>query len=69
MLMYFQSEPDTWTGVIFSAPLFVIPEPMKPSKAHLFMYGLLFGFADTWAAMPDNKMVGKAIKDPRNSRS
>lgn len=28
------------------------------------MYGLLFGFADTWASMPDNKMVGKAIKDP-----
>ncbi|KAJ7003173.1 hypothetical protein NC653_008421 [Populus alba x Populus x berolinensis] len=64
MLMYFQSEPNTWTGLIFSAPLFVIPEPMKPSKVHLFMYGLLFGFADTWAAMPDNKMVGKAIKDP-----
>ncbi|OIT19174.1 PREDICTED: caffeoylshikimate esterase-like [Nicotiana attenuata] len=32
LLMYFQSEPDTWTGLIFSAPLFVIPEPMKPSK-------------------------------------
>ncbi|XP_050234882.1 caffeoylshikimate esterase [Mercurialis annua] len=64
MLMYFQSDPNTWTGLIFSAPLFVIPEPMKPSKLHLFMYGLLFGIADTWAAMPDNKMVGKAIKDP-----
>ncbi|CAN1133015.1 Caffeoylshikimate esterase, partial [Linum perenne] len=64
MLMYFQSEPSTWTGLMFSAPLFVIPEPMKPSKLHLFAYGLLFGLADTWAAMPDNKMVGKAIKDP-----
>lgn len=32
MLMYFQSDPDTWNGLIFSAPLFVIPEPMKPSK-------------------------------------
>ncbi|KAM7259540.1 hypothetical protein ACFE04_015281 [Oxalis oulophora] len=64
MLMYFQSDPKTWTGLIFSAPLFVMPEPMKPSKIHLFMYGLLFGLADTWAAMPDNKMVGKAIKDP-----
>ncbi|CAI9779961.1 unnamed protein product [Fraxinus pennsylvanica] len=64
MLMYFQSEPGTWTGLIFSAPLFVIPEPMKPSKVHLFVYGLLFGLADTWAAMPDNKMVGKAIRDP-----
>lgn len=64
MLMYFQSYPTTWTGLIFSAPLFVIPENMKPSKLHLFLYGLLFGVADTWAAMPDNKMVGKAIKDP-----
>ncbi|XP_010535125.1 PREDICTED: caffeoylshikimate esterase [Tarenaya hassleriana] len=64
LLMYFQSEPDTWTGLIFSAPLFVIPEDMKPSRARLFAYGLLFGLADTWAAMPDNKMVGKAIKDP-----
>lgn len=25
---------------------------------------MLFGLADTWAAMPDTKMVGKAIKDP-----
>lgn len=64
MLMYFQSETNIWTGLIFSAPLFVIPENMKPSKVHLFVYGLLFGLADTWAAMPDNKMVGKAIKDP-----
>jgi len=64
LLMYFQSEPETWTGLIFSAPLFVIPEPMKPSGTHLFAYGLLFGLADTWAAMPDNKMIGKAIKDP-----
>ncbi|KAK1299250.1 hypothetical protein QJS10_CPB14g01126 [Acorus calamus] len=64
MLMYFQSEPDTWTGLIFSAPLFVIPDDMKPSKIRLFLFGLLFGFADTWEAMPDNKMVGKAIKDP-----
>ncbi|KAD4585239.1 hypothetical protein R6Q59_036042 [Mikania micrantha] len=64
MLMYLQSEPDTWTGLIFSAPLFVIPENMIPSKLHLTMYGLLFGLADTWAAMPDNKMVGKAIRDP-----
>ncbi|KAL6137699.1 hypothetical protein ACLB2K_062988 [Fragaria x ananassa] len=65
MLMYFQSsEPETWTGLIFSAPLFVIPENMKPSRLHLFMYGLLFGMADTWAAMPDNNMIGKAIKDP-----
>ncbi|KAF3516199.1 hypothetical protein DY000_02059810 [Brassica cretica] len=31
-------------------------EDMKPSKPHLFAYGLLFGLADTWTAMPDNKM-------------
>ncbi|KAF6144889.1 hypothetical protein GIB67_027858 [Kingdonia uniflora] len=64
MLMYIQSEPDTWTGLIFSAPLFVLPDNMKPSKILLFMYGLLFGMVDTWALMPDNRMVGKAIKDP-----
>ncbi|WOG99249.1 hypothetical protein DCAR_0518597 [Daucus carota subsp. sativus] len=63
MIMYFQSEAGLWTGLIFSAPLFVIPQAMIPSKVHLFAYGLLFGLADTWAAMPDNKMVGKAIKD------
>uniref|UniRef100_A0A7N0REV0 Serine aminopeptidase S33 domain-containing protein n=1 Tax=Kalanchoe fedtschenkoi TaxID=63787 RepID=A0A7N0REV0_KALFE len=65
MMMYFQSEPGLWTGLIFSAPLFVMPENMKPSRIHLFGYGLLMGLADTWAVMPDNKMVGKAIKDPR----
>ncbi|XP_010254283.1 PREDICTED: caffeoylshikimate esterase [Nelumbo nucifera] len=64
MLMYFQSEPNTWTGLIFSAPLFMIPEEMRPSKVRLFLYGLMFGMADTWASMPDNKIVGKAIKDP-----
>ncbi|KAL8522341.1 hypothetical protein ACS0TY_012475 [Phlomoides rotata] len=64
LLMYFQSEADLWSGLIFSAPLFVIPEPMKPSQVHLFAYGLLFGLAETWAAMPDNKMIGKAIRDP-----
>ncbi|KAF8370204.1 hypothetical protein HHK36_031756 [Tetracentron sinense] len=64
MLMYFQSDPNTWTGLIFTAPLFVMPDNMKPSKVRLFVYGLLFGMADTWASMPDNKMVGKAIKDP-----
>ena len=65
MLIYLRS-PDpaaTWTGLILSAPLFVIPDDMKPSKTRLFLFGLLFGLADTWEAMPDNKMVGKAIKD------
>lgn len=32
MLMYFQSDKGLWTGLIFSAPLFVIPEAMMPSK-------------------------------------
>ncbi|KAJ0865545.1 putative 2-acylglycerol O-acyltransferase [Helianthus annuus] len=63
MLMYLQSEKDVWSGLIFSSPLFVIPEAMVPSKLHLTMYGLLFGLADTWAAMPENRMVAKAIKD------
>ncbi|XP_051136285.1 caffeoylshikimate esterase [Andrographis paniculata] len=64
IMMYFQSEKDLWTGLIFSAPLFVIPDAMMPPKLHLFAYGLLFGLADTWATLPDNKMVGKAIRDP-----
>ena len=42
-------------GII--SPMFVL------LKVHLFAYGLLFGLADTWAAMPDNKMVGKAVRD------
>lgn len=33
-------------------------------QVRLFLYGLLFGVADTWQAMPDKKMVGKSIKDP-----
>ncbi|KAF5808102.1 putative 2-acylglycerol O-acyltransferase [Helianthus annuus] len=41
MLMYFQSEPDTWTGLIFSAPLFVIPENMIPSKVRLIFFYLV----------------------------
>ncbi|KAD6794567.1 hypothetical protein E3N88_05463 [Mikania micrantha] len=57
MLMYFQSDPDMWSGLILSAPLFVIPEPMIPSKLHLTMYGLLFGLADTWAVMPPPRMA------------
>ncbi|XP_076893809.1 caffeoylshikimate esterase-like [Bidens hawaiensis] len=64
MLMYLQSESDTWTGLIFSAPLFVTPEKMTPSKLHITTYGLLFGLADTWAVMPDNKLLVNAIRDP-----
>ncbi|KAJ0755962.1 putative 2-acylglycerol O-acyltransferase [Helianthus annuus] len=64
MLMYLQSEPDTWTGLIFSAPLFVTPEKCTPSKLHITMYGLLFGLADSWAVMPDGKGPVNAIRDP-----
>nr|GMC49850.1 caffeoylshikimate esterase-like [Ipomoea batatas]GMD35527.1 caffeoylshikimate esterase-like [Ipomoea batatas]GMD38771.1 caffeoylshikimate esterase-like [Ipomoea batatas]GME00842.1 caffeoylshikimate esterase-like [Ipomoea batatas] len=62
-LMYLQSEPGTWTGLVLSSPLLVIPENRKPSKALLFMYGLLFGQADTWAAMPNQEAVGNSIRD------
>ncbi|KAJ0530516.1 putative 2-acylglycerol O-acyltransferase [Helianthus annuus] len=67
MLMYFQSDADMWSGLIFSAPLLVIPEPMVPSKLHLTMYGLLFGLADTWAVMPPPRMApppGMDMKKP-----
>lgn len=47
MIMYFQSQPDTWTGLIFSAPLFVIPENMKPSKVWLLLtLPVFFDFSD-----------------------
>ncbi|KAJ9537750.1 hypothetical protein OSB04_030483 [Centaurea solstitialis] len=50
MLMYLQSEAGTWTGLIFSSPLFVVPEAMVPSKR---TRGRRCGF----------RMVAKAIKD------
>lgn len=62
MLMYLQSDPDMWSGLILASPLLVIPEPMIPSKLHLTMYGLLFGLADTWAAMPPRPRA-KGIRD------
>lgn len=69
LLMYLQSiSDDLWTGIILSAPLIQIPEDMKPSRIRLFAYGLLFGLADTWEAMPEQNMVGKAIKDPDRLR-
>ncbi|PWA95616.1 serine aminopeptidase, S33, Alpha/Beta hydrolase fold protein [Artemisia annua] len=34
MLMYLQSDPGTWTGLIFAAPLFVLPEAATPSKVN-----------------------------------
>ncbi|XP_047079307.1 caffeoylshikimate esterase-like [Lolium rigidum] len=65
LLMYLRSPPDAgWTGIIFSGPLFLIPEKMYPSRLRLFLYGLLLGFADTWAVLPDKRMVVKAIRDP-----
>nr|GEZ30984.1 caffeoylshikimate esterase-like [Tanacetum cinerariifolium] len=63
MLMYLQSGPGTWTGLIFAAPLFVLPEAATPSKLHLTMYGLLFGLADKWAVMPDPRVGARAIRD------
>jgi caffeoylshikimate esterase len=64
LLMYLRSPPDAgWTGLIFLAPLFVIPEEMYPSRLRLFLYGLLLGFADTWAVLPDIRIVGKAVRD------
>jgi caffeoylshikimate esterase len=63
MMMYLRSPPDTWTGIILSAPLLIIPEDMKPSKLRLFLFGLLLGIADTWPAMPDKKMVRNSIRD------
>ncbi|KAI0491816.1 hypothetical protein KFK09_026077 [Dendrobium nobile] len=69
LLIYFKSiDADLWSGIILSAPLIQIPEEMQPSRIRLFMFGLLFGLADTWEAMPEKNMVGKAIKDPDRLR-
>ncbi|OEL23733.1 Caffeoylshikimate esterase [Dichanthelium oligosanthes] len=71
LLMYLRSprrDAARWTGLILSAPLLVIPDDMYPSRVRLFLYGLLFGLADTWAVLPDKRMVGKAIRDPEKLR-
>nr|XP_017218820.1 PREDICTED: caffeoylshikimate esterase-like [Daucus carota subsp. sativus] len=47
MIMYFQSEAGLWTGLIFSAPLFVIPQAMIPSKVLLCLRNL-FQFLDAF---------------------
>ncbi|KAJ3673374.1 hypothetical protein LUZ60_006748 [Juncus effusus] len=63
LMMYLRSPPNVWTGMILSAPLIVMPEEMKPSKLRLFLFGLLFGLAETWQTMPDKKKVRNAIRD------
>ncbi|KAG2649389.1 hypothetical protein PVAP13_1NG111388 [Panicum virgatum] len=71
LLMYLRSPPATrWTGLT-PPPLLIIPDGMYPSRLRLFLYGLLFGLADTWAVLPDKRMVvgkGKEIKDPEKLR-
>lgn len=69
LLIYLKSMDDgLWSGVILSAPLIRIPDQMQPSRLRLFAFGLLFGLADTWEAMPETNMVGRAIKDPDRLR-
>lgn len=69
LLAYLRSPPDAgWAGIILSAPLLVFPDDMYPSRVRLFLYGLLFGLADTWAVMPDKRMVGRSIRDPAKLR-
>ncbi|XP_047079309.1 caffeoylshikimate esterase-like [Lolium rigidum] len=60
LLMYLRSPPDAgWTGLIFAAPLLLIPDELYPSRVRLFLYGLLLGLADTWAVLPDKRVGGK----------
>ncbi|KAF8769697.1 hypothetical protein HU200_006303 [Digitaria exilis] len=74
LLMYLRSPPEArWTGLIFSAPLFLIPDGMRQSRVRMFLYGLLFGLADTWAVLPDKRRApasgaGGAIRDPEKMR-
>ncbi|KAJ1691242.1 hypothetical protein LUZ63_015397 [Rhynchospora breviuscula] len=67
LLMCLQSPPDAWTGVILSAPLLIMLEDRKPSKLRLLLFGLLFGIAETWQAMP-NKGVQNLFRDPDRVR-
>ncbi|KAJ4789223.1 alpha/beta-Hydrolases superfamily protein [Rhynchospora pubera] len=67
LLMYLRSPPDTWTGMILSAPLLIMLEDRKPSKLRLFLFGLLFGIAETWQVMP-NKGVRNLFRDPDRVR-
>lgn len=41
---------------------------MKPSHVCLSLHGLLFGLAEMWQLILDNKMVGKSIKGPERHR-
>ncbi|KAK8964984.1 hypothetical protein KSP40_PGU016945 [Platanthera guangdongensis] len=41
---------------------------MKPSRIQLLLYCLLFGLANTWEAMSEQNIVGKATKDPDRLR-
>ena len=61
-------DPKGWDGVIFCAPLFVMPKEMTPSPWRLFWYSLLLGFAETWAVMPMSNVRGKAFKDPEKAK-
>eukprot|EP00249_Psilotum_nudum_P007421 c20549_g1_i1 orf=247-1266(+) len=61
-------DPEGWDGALFSAPLFIMPNPMRPSKWRLTAYGLFGGLAETWAVMPRENMVGKAVKDPAKGK-
>lgn len=61
-------DPQGWDGAIFSAPLFIMPEPMKPSGMHLFGYSLLLGFAEKWPVMPQRNVIGKALRDPGKAK-
>ncbi|KAJ3673367.1 hypothetical protein LUZ60_006741 [Juncus effusus] len=63
LMMYLRSPPHVWTGIILSAPLIIIPDEMKPSKLRLFLFGLLFGLAETWQTMADKKMVRNSVRD------
>jgi caffeoylshikimate esterase len=73
LLMYLRSPPDAgWTGLIFAAPLLLIPDELYPSRVRLFLYGLLLGLADTWAVLPDKRTGGKfkpkANRDPEKMK-
>lgn len=66
-LMYFQ-DPNGWDGFVFSAPLFKMPDPMRPSRLEILGFSLIRPFVDTWELFPDRARGKRVIGDPSRGK-
>lgn len=66
-LMHFQ-DPNGWDGYIFSAPLFKMPGPMRPSRLEILGFSLIRPFVDTWELFPDRARGKRVIGDPSRGK-